>query len=28
VLQIWQNQGQGQDIQSYTAMDSMLEDIF
>ena len=28
VLQIWQNQGQGNDIQSYTAIDSMLEDIF
>jgi peroxiredoxin len=28
VLQLWQNQGQGNDIQSYTALDSLLEDIF
>lgn len=28
VLQLWQNQSQGHDIQSYTAIDSMLEDIF
>ena len=28
VLQLWQNQSQGHDIQSYTALDSLLEDIF
>ncbi len=28
VLQLWQNQSQGHDIQSYTAIDSMLEEIF
>jgi peroxiredoxin len=28
VLQLWQNQSQGHDIQSYTAVDSMLEEIF
>lgn len=28
VLQLWQNQGQGHEIQSYTAVDGLLEDIF
>lgn len=28
VLQLWQNQSQGHDIQSYTALDAMLEEIF
>jgi peroxiredoxin len=28
VLQLWQNQSQGHDIQSYTALDSLLDDIF